>query len=99
MMIRRFTSAPKPASRVAAITCSALAMPSSPTRSPKRMASNRARLEEHLAGQDQVVGRQRVDEVRAGHLDDLGAEAGQQLDRLGEPLLDPGRVALAAAAP
>ena len=50
MMIRRLTSAPKPASRVAAITCSALASPSSPTRSPKRMASNFARFEEHSLG-------------------------------------------------
>ena len=50
MMIRRLTSAPKPASLVAAITCSALASPSSPTRSPNRMASNFARLDEHSAG-------------------------------------------------
>jgi hypothetical protein len=45
-----FTSAPKPASRVMAITCSALATPSSPTRNPYRMASNFAKLEEHSAG-------------------------------------------------
>ena len=50
MMIRRFTSAPNPASRVAAMTCSALATPSSPTRSPKRIASNLARLDEHSLG-------------------------------------------------
>ena len=50
MMIRRFTSAPNPASRVSAITCSALLMPSSPTRSPKRMASNLARLEDASLG-------------------------------------------------
>ena len=50
MMIRRLTSAPKPASRVAAITCSALWFPSSPTRSPNRMASNLARLEDTSLG-------------------------------------------------
>ena len=49
MMIRRFTSSPKPASRVAAITCSALPMPSS-TRSPKRIASNLARFEDTSLG-------------------------------------------------
>jgi hypothetical protein len=33
-MIRRFTSAPKPCSRVSDITSSALRVPSSPTRRP-----------------------------------------------------------------
>ena len=33
-----------------------------------------------LGRQDQVVGGQRVNEVRAGYLDDLGAEYRQQLD-------------------
>jgi hypothetical protein len=50
MMMRRFASAPKPASRVALITCSALSTPSSPTRRPKRMASNLARLDDASLG-------------------------------------------------
>ena len=49
-----------------------------------------------LAGRDQVVGRQRVREVRAGHLDDLGAQGLQELDGLGEPGQHPGLVAVAA---
>ena len=48
-----------------------------------------------LARRDEVVRRQRVREVRAGHLDHLGAEAGEDVDRLAEPLLDAGLVALA----
>jgi hypothetical protein len=43
-MMRRLTSGPKPAARVSAITSSALWLPSSPTRSPYRIASKRARL-------------------------------------------------------
>ena len=43
-MMRRFTSSPKPAARVRAITSSTPASPSSPTRRPKRMPSNLARL-------------------------------------------------------
>ena len=50
MMIRRFTSAPKPASRVSAITSSALCAPSSPTRSPNRIASNFARFDDTSLG-------------------------------------------------
>ena len=49
-MIRRFTSAPKPSALVRLITSSALRVPSSPTRSPYRIASNRARFEEHSLG-------------------------------------------------
>ena len=49
-MIRRFTSAPKPAPRVSDMTSSADAVPSSPTRRPYRMASKRARLDEHSLG-------------------------------------------------
>ena len=49
-MMRRFTSAPKPASRVSAITSSASLVPSSPVRSPYRIASKRARLDEHSLG-------------------------------------------------
>ncbi len=44
-MMRRFTSSPKPAPRVAAMTRSAVTGPSSgSTRRPKRMPSNFARL-------------------------------------------------------
>ena len=49
-MIRRLTSGPNPAARVSDMTSSALCVPSSPTRSPYRMPSNRARLEEHSLG-------------------------------------------------
>ena len=49
-----------------------------------------------LAGRDQVVGGQRVLEVRAGHLGDLGAERLEQLDRLGEPGQHARLVAVAA---
>jgi hypothetical protein len=49
-MIRRFTSAPKPAARVSAITSSALCSPSSSTRSPNRIASNFARLDDASLG-------------------------------------------------
>ena len=49
-MIRRLTSAPKPAARVSDMTSSALRVPSSPTRRPYRMASKRARLDEHSLG-------------------------------------------------
>ena len=49
-MIRRFTSSPKPASRVSAITCSADRSPSSPTRRPYRIASNFARFDEASLG-------------------------------------------------
>ncbi len=51
-MIRRFTSSPKPASRVARITSSALAsgLPSGQTRRPYRIASNFARLLDASAG-------------------------------------------------
>ena len=49
-MIRRLTSAPNPAARVSDMTSSALCVPSSPTRSPYRIASNRARLDEHSLG-------------------------------------------------
>ena len=49
-----------------------------------------------LAGRDQVVRGQRVPEVRAGHLGDLGAERLEQLDRLGEPGQDARLVAVPA---
>ena len=49
-----------------------------------------------LGRQDQVVGRQRVHEVRARHLDDVGARLDQQVDRLLEPGQHAGLVALAA---
>ncbi len=49
-MIRRLTSAPKPAALVRLMTSSALAIPSSPVRSPYRIASKRARLDEHSLG-------------------------------------------------
>ena len=49
-MMRRFTSAPNPCSRVSAITSSASLVPSSPTRRPYRIASNLARLDEHSLG-------------------------------------------------
>src|SRR6516164_587505 len=44
-MIRRLTSAPNPCARVSVITSSALAVPSSPTRSPYRIAPNLARFD------------------------------------------------------
>ena len=43
-MTRRLTSAPKPAPRVAAITCSTVPPPGGVTRRPKRTESNFARL-------------------------------------------------------
>ena len=43
-MMRRLTSAPKPASRVSAMTSSTERLPSSPSRRPYRMPSKRARL-------------------------------------------------------
>ena len=49
-MMRRLTSGPNPAARVSAMTSSALWVPSSPTRSPYRMASKRARLLETSEG-------------------------------------------------
>ena len=49
-----------------------------------------------LRREDQVVGRERVHEVRAAHLDDLGAGAGEQVDRLLEPGQHAVLVALAA---
>ena len=49
-MILRFTSGPKPASRVADITFSTVAAPSGITRSPNRTESKRARFEEASAG-------------------------------------------------
>jgi len=49
-MIRRFTSGPKPASRVSDMTSSRDFCPSSPTRSPNRTPSKRARFDEHSAG-------------------------------------------------
>ena len=51
-MIRRLTSSPKPASRVARMTSSAegASMPSGSTRSPYRIASKRARLLDASAG-------------------------------------------------
>ena len=95
-MIRRFTSGPKPASRVSAITCSALGHPVVAGPQSEAHAVELGQVGRALAGQDQVVGRQRVDEVRAGHLDDLRAEQVEQADRLGESLLDARRVTLAA---
>ena len=49
-----------------------------------------------LARQDQVVGRERVVEARAGHLDDLGAGLLEQRHRLVEAGAHAGLVALAA---
>ena len=49
-----------------------------------------------LAGQDQVVGGQRVVEARAGDLDDLGTQLLQDRNGLGEALAHAGLVALAA---
>ncbi len=49
-MMRRLTSGPKPASRVAAMTFSTVAAPCGFTRMPKRTESNFARLLEASAG-------------------------------------------------
>ena len=49
-MIRRLTSGPEAGVRVAAMTCSALGSPSGVTRSPYRIASNFARLEDASDG-------------------------------------------------
>ena len=49
-MMRRFTSGPKPASRLAAMTCSTVPPPCGVTRRPKRTESNFARFEEASAG-------------------------------------------------
>ncbi|CAB4661651.1 unannotated protein [freshwater metagenome] len=49
-MILRFTSGPKPTSRVAAITFSTVAGPSGITRNPKRTESKRAKFDEASAG-------------------------------------------------
>ena len=49
-MMRRLVSAPKPASRESAITCSAEWVPSSATRNPNRIASNRARFDDASLG-------------------------------------------------
>ncbi len=49
-MMRRLTSGPKPASRVSDMTSSSERLPSSPTRSPNRTPSKRARLDEHSLG-------------------------------------------------
>ena len=83
-MIRRFTSAPKPCSRVSAMTSSRSRLPSSPTRRPYRTPSKRARLDDASLGRDQVVGGQREVEGRAGDLADLRAHALQQRDGLGD---------------
>ena len=48
--MRRLTSSPKPASRVARMTSSALGLPSGVTRRPKRIASNLARLDDTSLG-------------------------------------------------
>ena len=48
-MMRRLTSGPNPAARVAAITWSALMLPSS-TRMPYRIASKRARFDDTSLG-------------------------------------------------
>ena len=48
-----------------------------------------------LAREDDVVRRQRVGEVRCGHLDDLGTELGEKGDRLVKALPHSGLVALA----
>ena len=48
-----------------------------------------------LAGQDEVVGGERVGEARGGHLDDLGSRGDQVLDRLLEAPLDAWLEALA----
>ena len=92
MMIRRLTSA-KPPLRAS--------QPSPARRSlrrrrPPEPEAHRVELRQvrgALGRQDQVVGGQRVNEVRAGYSDDLGAELGQ-VDGLAEPLLHAGRVAL-----
>ena len=97
-MMRRLTSSPKPASRVARMTSSALGSLDALGQHPQAVA-HRVEAGEvggRLARQDQVVRRERVHEVRAGHLDDLGAGLDEQLDGLVEALLDAGLVALAA---
>ena len=60
MMIRRFTSAPKPASRVRAITCSALWLAVVADPQPEPHGVELGQVGGHLAGHDQVVGAQRV---------------------------------------
>ena len=96
-MMRRFTSSPKPASRVARITSSALGA-SMPSGYPQAVAHGveAGQVAGRLGREDQVVGRQRVHEVRARHLDELGAGRDHQVDRLLEAGEHAGLVALAA---
>ena len=49
-MMRRLTSAPKPASRVSDMTSSSERSPSSPTRRPYRTLSKRARFDDASDG-------------------------------------------------
>ena len=78
--MRRLTSGPKPASRVSDMTSSSEWLPSSPTRRPIADTVEAGQVGGALARRDQVVRRQRVLEVRAGHLDDLGAQLDQRVD-------------------
>ena len=94
-MIRRLTSGPNPASRVSAMTSSADGAVVADAQ-PVAHRVEPGEVGRHLAGQDQVVGRQAVLEVRAADLDDLGAQLLQPLDRRAVGPLDARLVALAA---
>ena len=94
-MIRRLTSSPKPWPRVAAMTRSAVGLSSGIDAQAEAHAVELGQVAGRLGRQDQVVRRERVREVRAGDLDDLGARAAQQLERLLEPREHAGLVALA----
>ena len=96
-MMRRLTSSPKPASRLAAMTCSALGS-STPVGEGAQPVAHRVeagQVGRHLARHDQVVGRERLDEAGARDLGDGGAGGGEQLDGLVEAGLHAGLEPLA----
>ena len=79
-MMRRLTSGAEARSRVSDMTSSALCVPSSADPQAVAHGVEPGEVRRALARRDQVVRGQRVGEVRAGHLDDLGAQRAQLLD-------------------